>query len=184
MKSLSKFTLTVGLIAIASLARSEPAPGLCDELKGTPNGAYGLCVAIMEVPADDCTPAFDPEGSLLAESLIACRPATRKLVDKFLEKTEGTDIKLPGADYQEPAVCPCQSVADTIAFEGKYSWPTGYSLEGFQGYFYVEQGVSGAFCGAKNFETGETIPGIPINAEEFTVCVNYWTNYEVTPVVN
>ena len=108
-------TLLVALTGFTTQAQAETIHGVCDPLQGT-GGAYGLCVAICEVPAEseECDITF-LDGNLVEESFENCRPAQRKLVDKFFDKAPaGTE--LPCGNYTTTPVeaCPCEypQVAD------------------------------------------------------------------------
>ena len=106
MKKLMMMMMTLPLLLVAA-AQAETIHGACDDLQGTAGGAYGLCVAICEVPAEDegCTPTYI-DGVLVEDSLDDCRPAAMRLVEKFQEKAP-VGVELPCGDYQTSVACPC-----------------------------------------------------------------------------
>jgi len=99
--------MMLGALAVSAGAQAETIHGACDDLQGTAGGAYGLCVAICEVPAEDenCMPTY-VDGVLVADSLENCRPASAKLIEKFHEKAP-VGVDLPCGDYQSSVACPC-----------------------------------------------------------------------------
>jgi hypothetical protein len=103
---MKKLMMMLGALAVSAGVQAETIHGVCDDLQGTAGGAYGLCVAICEVPAEDdsCMPTF-VDGVLVEDSFENCRPASMKLVNKYLEKANG--VELPCGNYTSSVSCPC-----------------------------------------------------------------------------
>jgi hypothetical protein len=95
------FIIGAVLFCVTAYAKTQdgetPAEeSVCDELKWATPGLYGLCVAFCE--AQDCEPDFT-----LANPLENCKPASRKILEKYRKKMRPGDPNMPC--IQEP--CPC-----------------------------------------------------------------------------
>ena len=102
---MKKLLTTLAALTLSTGVQAETIHGACDGLAGT-GAAYGLCVAICEVPAEDegCMPTYI-DGVLVEDSLNDCRPASMKLIEKFQDKAPaGTE--LPCGDYTSSVACP------------------------------------------------------------------------------
>jgi len=85
------------LTAFFGVALTQEPPGeesVCDVLQGGTTGLYGLCLGYCE--AQDCDPDFDA-----VDPFGHCKPASRKILEKYLEKM------LPGDPVMPCVSTPC-----------------------------------------------------------------------------
>lgn len=177
----------LAVLLFGGTAQAATIHGACDDLQGTAGGAYGLCVAICEVPAEDesCMPTF-VDGVLVADSLDNCRPASMKLVNKYLEKANGTP--LPCGDYQSSVSCPCPEpdVDVTLPYScssqsnGSSGLIQRFPLDGSLTLFTVRPIKDGWVCRTVTRDGVRTvlpIPGAPGEGTEVDACLDVYNSY-------
>ena len=179
MKKLMTILMTMPLLLVAA-AQAETIHGACDDLQGTAGGAYGLCVAICEVPAEDpgCAPTF-VDGVLMEDSLDDCRPAAMKLVEKFQEKAPA-GVELPCGDYQSSVACPCPDPGITNPACGNIGSTFFVNESGAFTNFTIANLSIGWIC-RTIFQDGSRVilpvPGQPGDGTEVDACFAIYDSY-------
>ena len=188
MKKLMMMLGALTALVLSYGSQAETIHGACDDLQGTTGGAYGLCVAICEVPAEDegCMPTF-VDGVLVEDSFENCRPAAMKLVEKFQEKAPA-GVELPCGDYQSSVSCPCPDPdVDASLPYSCSSQPNGSSgliqrfpLDGSLTLFTVRPLKDGWVCRTVSRDGVRTvlpIPGQPGDGTEVDACIDKYRSY-------
>ena len=99
--------LVVSAMLMGSVAYAAPNEGVCDDLKGFPNGLHGLCQAFCE--AQDCVATIDLSTGELSFPK-SCRPSSEKTLDRYNMRSE--EIGGPPMPCVKPGGCPCWSTAE------------------------------------------------------------------------
>jgi hypothetical protein len=94
--------LVVLALLVGSVADAEPNVGVCNDLKGSDRGLYGLCVAFCE--AQDCVATLDETTGELSFPKN-CRPSSEKTLAKYNSRLEPGDPPMPCVNDG----CPCWS---------------------------------------------------------------------------
>ena len=111
MNKLMMRLIRVGLLAVpamllGSVAYAAPNEGVCDDLKGFPNGLHGLCQAFCE--AQDCVATIDLKTGELSFPKN-CKPSSEKTLDRYKKRSEEIGGPPMPCVNQAPGGCPCWS---------------------------------------------------------------------------
>lgn len=131
IKALFTFTLTLFLFTLSMPPMAQTPDGMtpademvCDDLKGSTPGLYGLCVAYCE--------ATDSEQDLTSEDKIASLATpSSKILNNYNKKRKDGDPQMPCATYFDEEACPAWTKAqsDTVGSSGKLA--TSYENYGW-----------------------------------------------------
>lgn len=99
--------LVVSAMLMGSVAYAAPNEGVCDDLKGFPNGLHGLCQAFCE--AQDCVATIDLSTGELSFPK-SCRPSSQKTLERYNMRSE--EIGGPPMPCVNQGGCPCWSSAE------------------------------------------------------------------------
>ncbi|MGY0616104.1 hypothetical protein [Vibrio sp. FJH11] len=97
-------TMTLFMLSATAFANDETTPAeetICNELKYSTPGLYGLCVAYCE--------AQDGETTVDPENLSDLTPPSRKILEKYNSKMQEGDPAMPCVNYE--SACPVWTFA-------------------------------------------------------------------------
>ena len=92
----SAFVLLCGAALLVAQS-NPPAAGVCEDLRDSTPGLYGLCVAFNQ--GHDCEADFN-----LPEPFVDCKPASARIYDLYEDKRQPDDPDMPGV---VPGACLC-----------------------------------------------------------------------------